>query len=367
MSSQPEVAAPGEILVGIDWADQQHALDVIYPDRRPGVLTLEQKPEAIDAWIVGLAEAYPSARVLVAIERPNGPLVAALLRYPQVTIYPVNPTQLHNYRKSQKQSGAKNDPSDARLLCQYLRHYGDQMRALKPDDVSTRELALLSEQRRNAVDQRTAIVLELNAVLKQYFPVVLQLVDSDLWATFFLRLILKWPTLSKLQRAKTQTVRSFFYAHNVRGDVVERRLMIIRDALSLTEDGALVSAGILRANKCAHLILALNQSIHEYDKRLNELLESHKDYEIVKSLPGSGLHMQSRIIAALGTDRDRYESDETGAVPGWHRTRHQGERQNTNRSSSLGLYEVPQANLSRVRRRVVEEVPLGKCLLRDAA
>lgn len=308
MSSQPEVATPEEILVGIDWADQQHALDVIYPDRRHSALKLEQKPEAIDAWIVGLAEAYPTARVLVAIERPNGPLVAALLKYPQVTIYPVNPTQLHNYRKSQKQSGAKNDPSDARLLCQYLRHYRDQMRALKPDDVSTRELALLSEQRRNAVDQRTAIVLELTAVLKQYFPVVLQLVDSDLWANFILQLIFKWPTLSELQKAKPQTVRSFFYAHNVRGDVVERRLMIIRDALPLTEDGALLSAGVMRANKCVHLILALNQSIHKYDKRLEELLESHQDYVIVSSLPGAALHMQSRIIAALGTDRDRFEN-----------------------------------------------------------
>lgn len=307
MSSQPEVAALHEILTGIDWADREHAVYVMYPDRGPGTVKLEQTPEAIDAWITELAEKYPSARILVSIERPNGPLIAALLKYPQVIIYPVNPTQLHNYRKSQKQSGAKNDPSDARLLCQYLNHYRDQMRSLQPEDVSTRELALLSEQRRDAVDQRTAIVLELTAVLKQYFPVVLQLVDSDLWTTFILRLILKWPTLSKLQKAKPQTLRSFFYGHNVRRDV-ERRLMIIRDALPLTEDEALLSAGVLRANKCAHLLLALNQSIQEYDERLAELLPSHKDYRIVSSLPSAGLHMQSRIIAALGTDRERFEN-----------------------------------------------------------
>jgi len=309
MNSQSEITASGEIVVGIDWADQEHALYTVYPDRRRATQgILEQTPEAIDAWMAGLQEQFPEVPVIVAIERSNGALVAALLKFPQVIIYPVNPTQLHNYRKSQKQSGAKNDPSDARLLCQYLRNYREQMRPLKPDDVGTRELALLAEQRRGAVDQRTAFVLELKEVLKQYFPVVLQLVHTDLCVHFILQLILKWPTLAQLQKVHPQKVRSFFYAHNLRGDLVEHRLTIIADARPLTEDPALVNAGRLRAQKCARLILALNQTIREYDARLKELLESHADYEIVKSLPGSALQMQSRIIAALGTDRERYQN-----------------------------------------------------------
>jgi transposase len=308
MSSQPDSTTANEIIVGIDWADQQHALEIQYPDRRPTSRLLEQTPQAIDAWITELAELYPSASVVVALERSDGALVAALLKYPQVTIYPVNPTQLHNYRKSQKHSGAKNDPSDARLLCQYLRNYREQLRSLKPDDAATRELALLAEQRRAAVDQRTAFTLELKTVLKQYFPVALELVDSDLYADFFVRLLLKWPTLAKLQKAKPQVVRSFFYAHNLRGNVIERRLAIIASAVPLTADQALLSAGALRVQKCARVLVALNQSIDEYDERLEELLQAHTHYSIVKSLPGSALHMQSRIIAALGTDRDRYQS-----------------------------------------------------------
>jgi transposase len=225
-----------------------------------------------------------------------------------VTLYPLNPAQLDNYRKSQKQSGAKDDPSDAELLCQYLRNYRGKLRPLKTEDAGTRELALLCEQRRDAVDQRTAITLELKAALKQYFPLVLQLVDSDLYADFIQDLLLKWPTLAKLQKAPRQKVRSFFYGHNVRGDVIERRLALIADALPLTLDPALVNAGVLRVQKCAQLLLAFNRCIRKYDARIKELLHAHADYQIVQSLPGSALHMQSRILAALGTDRQRFET-----------------------------------------------------------
>jgi hypothetical protein len=166
----------------------------------------------------------------------------------------------------------------------------------------------LAEQRRVAVDQRTAVTLEFKSVLKQYFPIALQLVESDLYAAFFLKLILKWCSLSKLQKATPQALRSFFYANNVRGDVIEHRLKLIASAVSLTEAPALLSAGISRAKKCARVLQAYNRSIREYDDRLKELLEAHVDYAIVKSLPGAALQMQCRIIAALGTDRDRYQN-----------------------------------------------------------
>jgi transposase len=309
MRSQTNMTETGELLVGVDWADGKH--DFHYQDLSGQLKygSFKQSPEAIDAWVSTLAEVFPDTQILVCIEQSQGALVAGLLKYPQVTIYPINPAQLSNYRKSQKQSGAKNDPTDAQLLYRYLANYRELMRCLQPEDSGTRELALLSEQRRGAVDQRTAVSLELKASLKQYFPLVVRLLDSsDLYANFILQLILKWPTLAQLQKVARHKVRSFFYAHNVRGDVIERRLELITNAMPLTEDVALLNAGVLRAQKCARLLLALNQSIREYDDRIEELLHAHADYAIVESLPGSAVHMQSRIIAALGTDRKRFNT-----------------------------------------------------------
>jgi hypothetical protein len=52
---------------------------------------------------------------------------------------------------------------------------------------------------------------------KQYFPLVVNLfaavgMKSDIALNFLSR----WPTLHELRKAKTHTVRSFFYAHNSR-------------------------------------------------------------------------------------------------------------------------------------------------------
>jgi transposase len=309
-SPPTETSPASEILVGIDWADRLHALHVVYPDRQPANLTLEQEPETIDGWLAQLAQSHPQARVIIALEQSEGALVAALLKFPQVTIYPVNPTQLANYRKAMSHSGAKNDPADALLLCQFLQHYRGQLRALTPDDPATREMAWLVEDRRIAVDQRTAVTLELMATLKQYFPLVLKLVDAQLYATFIQDLLRKWPTLDKLQQVKTATLRSFFYGHNIRGDVVEKRIELIRTATPLTSDPALLAAGTRRSQKCAALLKAFNASIEAYDERLQELLAAHADYPLVAALPGAGLQMRTRLIAAFGQNRDRFPSAE---------------------------------------------------------
>jgi hypothetical protein len=50
----------------------------------------------------------------------------------------------------------------------------------------------------------------------------------------------------------------------------------------------------------------LRESITEHDKTIAELAQSHPDYGIFSSLPGAGPAMTPRLIAAFGTQRDRY-------------------------------------------------------------
>jgi transposase len=56
----------------------------------------------------------------------------------------------------------------------------DRLRAWKPDDQLTRELASLNEGRRNAVDRRTELANEIKSQLKVYFPVALQILAQQL-------------------------------------------------------------------------------------------------------------------------------------------------------------------------------------------
>ena len=72
----PAVAA----WVGIDWADERHAMSLLAAEAGASVErgTLEQTPEAIAAWAEGLRARLHGRTVAVAVEQKRGALVAAL-------------------------------------------------------------------------------------------------------------------------------------------------------------------------------------------------------------------------------------------------------------------------------------------------
>jgi hypothetical protein len=56
--------------------------------------------------------------------------------------------------------------------------------------------------RRAVVDERTGLTNRLIALLKSYFPQALELCGEDLWRPLATRLLLKWPSLHAVQKAK---------------------------------------------------------------------------------------------------------------------------------------------------------------------
>ncbi len=58
-------------------------------------------------------------------------------------------------------------------------------------------------------------------------------------------------------------------------------------------------------------------AIKEFDRKIAELCANHEDYHLFASLPGSGSVYSSRLLAAFGTERKRYESaDEVARYAG---------------------------------------------------
>ena len=67
------------------------------------------------------------------------------------------------------------DSVDAVLLMEMVRHSPQRFRPWKPDDADTRSLQLLTENRRQLVNQRTAFTNQLTGLLKTYYPQALEL------------------------------------------------------------------------------------------------------------------------------------------------------------------------------------------------
>ncbi len=295
-------------MVAIDWADQTHAWAMQTGTSKVETGAIEHTPEAIDMWAAELRMRFSGQPIAVALEQSRGSLVFMLTKYDHFVIYPVHPTILVNYRKSFRPSGAKNDPSDARLLLDILLLHRDKLRRFNPDTLETRTLQFLVEERRKFVHEKTRYSNRLMAHLKMYFPQVLDWFDeigSNIAAEFLER----WPSLEKLQRARPATIERFFIDHISRDpERIKDRLEQVRQAVPATTDDAVITSSSVATVAWAGLLKQLLVTIATYDKKIDELARVHPDYALVKSLPGAGPAMAPRLIAALGSQRERYQS-----------------------------------------------------------
>ncbi len=304
-TSHPPLAAR----IGLDWADRHHAVSL----REAGSTSVETSrvehtPEALAQWLGELRHRFGGRPVGVCLELSRGPVIHALLAHDFVIPYPVNPLTLKRFREAFATSGAKDDPTDGALLLELLVKHEDRLRPWHPDDAETRALARLVQARRKAVDLRTKLTQQLRAELKGYFPQALRW-TGDLASRLASDFLLKWPTLEALQRARPQTVRTFYYAHNCRrSDLIEERLAEIPTAVPLTTDPAIVETSALTVQMLARQLQALSPSLARYEEEIEQRFRRHPDSEIFRSLPGSGAALAPRLLTAFGTERDRFGS-----------------------------------------------------------
>ena len=293
----------------LDWADQKHAWALQAADSD----ALEQgqidhTPEAVESWASGLAQRFGGRPVAVALEQTRGALLFMLAKYEHLVLHPVHPTSLARYREVFSPSGAKDDPPDARLLLDFLRRHRDQLRPWEPDTPETRTLQFLAEDRRMLVNEKTRQTHRLRDRLKLYFPQIVEWFD-DLDSPLVEDLLGRWPTLEELQKARPATLRQFFHQHNCRSaERIEQRLEQIRKALPATRDRAVIQAGVSLGKILVQQIATLRQGIAELERQLAELFGQHQDAALYTSLPGAGPALAPRLLAAMGTRRERYQS-----------------------------------------------------------
>jgi transposase len=269
--------------------------------------TLDQTPEALGSWIQLLQSRFAGRPVAIAVEQKRGALIYALMHVDFLRLYPINPQTLSQFRKAFYPSGAKDDPVDADLLLEILMTHRQHLRVWIPDDVLTRSIQLMTEDRRHLVDERTALTNQLTAALKNYFPQALDWL-GDLHTARACAFLQRWPSLQELKRASASSIRKFYRAHGYRGqDKLEQLLAEIKKAQPLTQDGAVLLAGSMKVQALVTQIALLTESIERYDKKIASLFDQHDDSTLFGSFPGAGASLAPRLLAAFGSDRSRFE------------------------------------------------------------
>jgi len=77
----PAPIAPS-VLVGIDWADKEHAFAIRTPDGKLHLGSFKHSPAAIREWIEAWNNRYPNLAIEICIEASRGSLINALREFP---------------------------------------------------------------------------------------------------------------------------------------------------------------------------------------------------------------------------------------------------------------------------------------------
>jgi transposase len=306
-TSSVPMESPIVAYVGLDWADQQHALCWRAADSaQVQTAVVRQRPEELHAWVAELRQRFPQGLVAIALEQSRGAVIAALMHYDFLRLYPINPKSLARYRETFSSSGAKDDPGDAALLLDLLVKHREQFSPWIPDDALSRQLALRVEHRRHLVDLRTALTHQLSNHLKLYSPQALDwagTLDSRQACDFLQR----WPTLEAVQKARPAQLEQFYHQHNCRRpQLIQQRIEQMQQARPLTQDTAVVEASYRMVLALAAQLQVLISTLQQWEAEIALLFAQHADAFIFASFPAAGAVFAPRLQAAFGSRRDRF-------------------------------------------------------------
>lgn len=301
-TSEPVYAA----WIGLDWGDRTHAFAWQDDQGQAQEGTLAHTAEALHQWLHQLAQRFGGRPVALALEASRGAVMAALLEYPWLTVYPINPVTSARYRTAFTPSGAKDDQPDARLLLELVRDHTAKLRPFQLQDEQTQELAGLVEVRRDLVDRRTQVLNQMTSLLKTYYPQALVLVDNldSLLAIDFLD---RWPDLLALQAARPAIIKKFYYLHNLRRpELLEERLALIRQAQPLTTHPVTLRVSVAQLRCLLDQWRALHKHIASFERQIQALFSAHPEASLFRNLPGAGPQLAPRLCAAFGTTRSLF-------------------------------------------------------------
>ena len=284
-NTTPSTALPDEpangVTGGLDWSRDDHAVSVVNDRGRQIVRhTVEHTAAGLRELTAVLADAGCRE---VAIERPDGPVVDALLEA-GLTVVVISPNQVKNLRGRYGSAGNKDDRFDAFVLADTLRTDRTRLRPLIPDTAATIALRRCVRARRDLVANRVATANQLRAHLRAVFPGAIGLfadIDSPISLAFLTRFTMQeqadWLSPSRLG--------AWLAKQGYSGKVDP---IVLHTRLTAAPPGALGAEAVAQAAITRGFVAVLTvllEQIKQLAAEIDTQLAGHADAHIFTSLP----------------------------------------------------------------------------------
>jgi transposase len=291
---------------GFDWARDHH--DVVIVDRRGQMVAdfaIEHTAEGWQRWREQVA-ALEAENLAVCLETSQGMVVEQLLES-GVTVYPIAPVSSKAYRERKAPSGTKTDRLDAWSLADALRLDGHSWKALAKEDPLIAELRLLCRDEIALIEERTALLNQLQSALQEYYPAALEAFEDwtlpAAWA-----FVEVFPTPAALAGAGKRKWEKFLHVDKLaRPQTDAKGLEIFARGSELAAGEALTGSKSRLALARIRMLRVLQHQIEAYRAEIEKLFAQHPDHHLFGSLPGAGPKIAPRLLGEIGSDRARFD------------------------------------------------------------
>lgn len=297
-----------ELLVGIDWATQEHRVCLVTPDGTVAEeCVVQHTAQAIHALLERLVQrvdGHPE-RIAVAIETPRGALVETMVER-GLHVYTLNPKQADRFRDRHTVAGAKDDRRDAYVLSDALRTDQPKFRRVELDHplvIQIRELSQVDD------DLRDEFVRLTNRFREQLYRCASPLLPlsptlDEPWFWDLVERLIQEPG----RRLTHSQASALLRRHHIRRLDADQVIQVVR------EDPVPVAPGAMAAAR-SHIALLLprlrlvHQQRRQCEKDLRRLLEEYGTEDeqarggdgpnavnILLSLPGVGTLVAATLL-----------------------------------------------------------------------
>lgn len=302
------------VFIGLDWGSAAHAACVI--DASGAVrdrFEVAHDRDGLDVLIKRLRKQGQPAELPIAIERPTGLLVDALVEAGFV-VTPIHPNVVKACRPRYRAVSAKDDLGDAYILADILRTDGHRFSPLKPQSDAIKALRSLVRGRDDLIATRLALANQLNALLASFWPGA-GAIFADIDSPIALAFLERYPTPDAAVRLGPKRLAAFLATHRYSGRRTPQQLLERLHAAPESRagdshsdaNGELVCA-------FARTLATLIAEITKLTSRIEHTVAQLPDGQIVMSFPRAGKINAAQILAELGDVRERFASEDQFAA-----------------------------------------------------
>ena len=230
----------------------------------------------------------------------------------------MNPKALGRARDRFRQSGAKDDPFDARVLADFLRTDHAHLEVLQPSSEAAQELNLLTEDYQRQIRQQTRLVNQLTNTLKAYYPRALEI--AALTTTLAQEFLQAYPTPESLSSLTERTWQRWARTHRL-SEARTRALWADLQQPQLPVPAHVVRAKARMMRSLVGQLTPVVAAVAEYRRAIEDFFANIPTAQWARTLPiGEHGITAPTLWARLGDAPGRWESfrhlqAQAGAVP----------------------------------------------------